>query len=177
VSGSGEVPQEELAPMLELDDADGELVETGPAMLKCESELALDAFATFWFVRGGEKRPAAKVDKSPFNCALELVRAESARGFSVGLNWSRPLCFEAGAEDGLALSWTELDVPERPNLGNSNWKLTSLMPRVRGAPKVAVGPNPLVGLVIVEKRFLYSFNSTVILSTLARRSSFSWLAA
>jgi hypothetical protein len=64
VSGSGEVPQEELAPMLELDEAEGELVDIGPVMPKLESALPLDAFATFWLVRGAEKRLAAKLDKS-----------------------------------------------------------------------------------------------------------------
>lgn len=43
VSGSGEVPHDELAPILEFDDAEGELVDIGPARLNTESALPLDA--------------------------------------------------------------------------------------------------------------------------------------
>jgi len=64
VRGSGDVPHEELAPMLEFDDADGELVERAPVRPKLESWLPLDAFATLELVRGAENRLAAKLDKS-----------------------------------------------------------------------------------------------------------------
>jgi hypothetical protein len=52
VSGSGDVPHEEVAPMLEFEDADGELVDSGPVRPKFESALPLDAFATLELVRG-----------------------------------------------------------------------------------------------------------------------------
>lgn len=56
VNGSGDVPHDELGPMFELDDAEGELVDVAPA-LKWESMLLLDALATLVLVKGGLKMP------------------------------------------------------------------------------------------------------------------------
>lgn len=69
-----------------------------------------------------------------------------------------------------------------PNFGNSNWKLTSLMLLFSGRPKVrallvGIGVRVLVAVAVAVTRFLYSFSSTVILSTLERSSWFSLLAA
>lgn len=45
MKGSGDVPQEELGPppMLELEEAEGEVVDVRPTRLKCESGLKCDS--------------------------------------------------------------------------------------------------------------------------------------
>ena len=64
VIGSGDVPQDELAPILEFDEADGELVEVTAPTLKCESMLMFELLRTSILFCGELKRPADMLAKS-----------------------------------------------------------------------------------------------------------------
>lgn len=193
VKGSGDVPQDELGPMLELelDDADGELVLVAPLLYWPTLTLERDALETVAPVRGGLKTPE-NLERSSFSCPSALFCAcEDVAGLTPSVRFSAeavlPLSLRSGTWDGndvercgdfaLLADGGGVGPGKVPNLGNSKWKFTSLRLLMIEWPKGWPAGWADVRLDIMLRRFLYSLSSTVTFSSLARRTLFSWFAA
>ncbi len=70
VTGSGDVPQEELGPALDCEDAEGELV-APPTLKLAESKLARDAFVIELLMDG--VKPVLNLANSSLNWALNAA--------------------------------------------------------------------------------------------------------
>ena len=180
VDGSGEVPHEELGPTFELDEADGELVDMGPRLYWTESRLPpRDAFETVLAVSGGLKIPdrlasSSFLFKTPGLSALELpglllllwLDGLMAAG-SEKMGGEREIDVERGNLGGGPGSM--------PNLGNSNWKLTSDRLLMADCPKPPTDFGADTDRLLVSRAifFLYSPISVDMRSTWARSTEFS----